>query len=488
MIPGFVADAHARTIETMRTDPVSTIMRPTKILLMSLVTVNSIFAGVVYFSPNKLDFGNQVWGGATKSVTLYNGTPKALSLFSFSSTGDFYLQSTSCGAVLGAGQNCVFWITFNPSTLGTRTGELQVFNDSAESPEIAKLSGIGIAPSYSQTGSMNSGRGEHTATTLQDGRVLIAGGYNDSSLPGPEIYDPNTGTFSLTAPMSADRLEHTATLLKNGQVLITGGASYTGVLATAEIYDPSTGTFRLTGSMSTPRYRHTATLLADGRVLIAGGDTGISILAATEIYDPSTGVFTPVGNMVQSRSLHTATLLGNGQVLVAGGSCFCGVNQVTASSEIFDPSIQTFATVGSMTTQRTLHSAVLLPTGKVLVAAGVSNLPGNLLLPPNGELYDPSTGQFSSTGAMVTPRQQQTMTLLVNGKVFISGGTGATGNLSTGEIYDPATGQFTAAPGTMSKTREFAAAALLMNGNVLITGGFDGQIYSPTADLWGGPF
>jgi Galactose oxidase, central domain len=272
-------------------------------------------------------------------------------------------------------------------------------------------------------------------------------------------------------------------LLQNGQVLVAGGSGSWAVLASAEIYDPSTGSFHLTGAMSTPRYRHTATLLKDGRVLIAGGNSGTDFLPSTEIYDPATGLFTTVGSMLQAREQHTATLLPNGQVLMTGGQCACGISDVTATAERFDPLTQTFAGTGNLLTQRAGHSAALLADGTVLVAAGSSNLPPQFLAVA-GEIYDPAMGVFTSTGAMVNPRSQQTATLLANGKLFIVGGVGSQGSIGTGELYDPASGQFTAVPGSISRARDFAVSALLLSGDVLISGGFDGQIYTPTADLF----
>ena len=86
------------------------------------------------------------------------------------------------------------------------------------------------------------------------------------------------------------RVFHTATLLNNGKVLVAGGHD-----ASAEIFDPTSGTFAATGSMSVGRDSHTATLLANGKVLIAGGENVSGPLATTELYDPNTGPLPPRG-------------------------------------------------------------------------------------------------------------------------------------------------------------------------------------------------
>ena len=91
--------------------------------------------------------------------------------------------------------------------------------------------------------------------------------------------------FKATGSMASSRVAHTATLLNNGKVLVAGGMDANGIpLVTAEIYDPSNGTFTPTGSMTTARHHFAATLLPSGKVLLTGGlDTNRNALATAEL-------------------------------------------------------------------------------------------------------------------------------------------------------------------------------------------------------------
>jgi hypothetical protein len=224
-------------------------------------------------------------------------------------------------------------------------------------------------------GPLASARYEHTATLLNDGsgKVLIVSGRNGSAyVPTAELYDPATGTFSPTtsAPLEA-RATHTATLLNTGKVLIAGGFRASN-LGTAELYDPATGAFTATGSLITPRANHTATLLSSGKVLLVGG----AETSNAEVFDPASstsGAFAAISApLVTPRYVgHSATLLPSGQVLIAGGQGTGTRPSILAAAELFDPTNGTFtATNGTMTTTREYHSATLLNTGKVLVCAG----------------------------------------------------------------------------------------------------------------------
>jgi hypothetical protein len=197
---------------------------------------------------------------------------------------------------------------------------------------------------FTATGSMTVARMYYTATLLGNGKVLIAGGvswdattYDATTSASAELYNPSAGTFTATGSMTVARQQHTATLLNDGRVLIAGGGSIGVVdfnLASAELYNPGTGTFTAIGNMATYRENHTATLLGDGKVLIAGGDAING--ASVELYDPGTGTFTATSSMTVARRYHTATLLGNGDVLIAGGDGYDGgVDRILASAELY---------------------------------------------------------------------------------------------------------------------------------------------------------
>jgi hypothetical protein len=333
-----------------------------------------------------------------------------------------------------------------------------------------------VTAGFTKVRDMTQGRAGATATLLQDGRVLIVGGgaSKGAFLSTAETFDPKTASFQATGSLPGPLGGHSATLLRDGRVLISGGHDDAAPQSRAFLYDPSSGSFTATGTLHTARDSHSAILLADGRVLIVGGEGGASRssavgLSSAETYDPATGIFTVVGSLPGSSPGVVATLLGDGRVLVVNRG-MAGSSPGPASAFIFDPKTGQFSSTASML-MGWADAVVTLRDGRVLVTGEAVNEPVGTLpvTSPTAEIYDATTGRFSMTGQ--PSFMGEVPTLLKDGRVLLlGGGTGwGDGDGDMAEFFDPALGTFTAV-GT-----GFAAngpsVVELHDGRVLIAGG-----------------
>ncbi|HET9308625.1 MAG TPA: kelch repeat-containing protein [Candidatus Sulfotelmatobacter sp.] len=325
---------------------------------------------------------------------------------------------------------------------------------------------------------MNFARENHTATLLPNGQVLVTGGDNFTQgfLNNAELYNPATGRWTLTANMSVQRVGHGAVLLQNGQVLVAGGYnSNPGFLTTAELYNPATGTWTATGSMTTGRASFLMLLLANGQVLAAGGD---GFLTSAELYNPVTGTWSATGSMPIGNDTSWGVLLQNGEAFnllelykpLTGTWSTTAKDPIGASAPVvLLPTGDVFAAGGIQGSSiyhpatdqwtnfapppcTTIHQGcegggALLSTGKVLVAGGITEAPGQPY--PKAEtngiatLLDPSTLTWASTPNMKVPRVGETVTVLSNGQVLFAGGEtfdksrGALTPIADAELYKP---------------------------------------------------
>ncbi|WP_413575488.1 Kelch repeat-containing protein [Bdellovibrio sp. HCB290] len=292
----------------------------------------------------------------------------------------------------------------------------------------------------------NSRRVRNTATTLADGRILVVGGtYQNApnpALASVEVFNTLTSRWSNGPQLTESRSHHTATLLANGKVLVVGGRSDLTFRATAELYDSNTNSWSSANSMSVARASHTATLLQDGRVLVAGGQTGnVTYTASLEIYDPATNSWSAAGSLPVARARHAAVLFPNGKVLIVGGS----------------------------------NPGLLSDTETI-----IPNTPPAL---PSFEAIKTNIG---------AGRNDLTATLLKDGRAVVIGGLGAISPSAAVGIIDPAN-PGALIPATSLTTARFGHTATLVNGILVVTGGFsdaagstalnDSLIYTPDGSL-----
>jgi len=449
--------------------------------------------------------GNSTYAGCTSPVLTQNilsissiaVTPSMISL-AVGATQPLIATATYSDNSQGNITSLASWTSSDVtiatvSTSGVATGVAE--GTASIQAAVGSVSGsasvTGTPSRFRLTGSLNTPRSDFTATLLQNGQVLIAGGW-DWNLGAPtakaELYNPVTGTFAYTGSLYAARDWHTATLLQNGMVLITGGNSvgrdgYPFSQTAAELYDPTTGTFSYTGSLNLGRADQTATLLQNGQVLITGGYDSIAgaPTATAELYDPSTGTFAYTGSLSTPTWNHSATLLNDATVLIAGGDSQWGQSPIAVAA-IYNPATAAFTTVGNLKAAREYHTSTLLGTGKVLIVGGANTQSGDSQAQylATAELYDPVARTFSFTGNLAYARGYATANLLNNGQVLIVGGDGAGNNgfmgLGPAELYDPAAATFSI-PGNLNIPRAEHGAALLSDGTVLIAGGGGERYY-----------
>lgn len=226
------------------------------------------------------------------------------------------------------------------------------------------------------------------------------------------------------------RTAPTAVRLGDGLVLVLGdkGGKYEAVPETSRFvdrWDPVTQAWSEADSLPKARGQFAAVRLQDGSALIAGGtNTDWYSYSSAYVFDPGSGRWAKTGLMRTARTSPAAAVLPDGRVLVAGGGYLTGVREevgaggaqlvsvhapiadgwpgpttrALATAELYDPVSATWSTTGSMRYARVRPMAVTLGNGRVLVVGSDSGWAtgSDDLAAMTPEIYDPSTGRFSS--------------------------------------------------------------------------------------------
>jgi len=365
--------------------------------------------------------------------------------------------------------------------------------------------------SWSTTGKMAHFRDfAMQAALMSDGRVLVVGGHaegepTDPAMRSADLFDPATGQWTATETTQSPHWGgHTVTGLQDGTVLVAGGYplapanSNPGQTTAAELFDPATGHWNKTGSMTVARTRHLATLLLDGSVLAVGGyqtparGFGQVATRTAEIFDPRSGTWARTASLTMIRVARSASLLPDGRVLVLGDG---GTRDAPFGAlEVYDPARRTWTggrTSGDLGCDGVLPPMVPLSDGRLLGLCGTVFQPDSV--PVSAAVFNPASATWTATTPPLR-RMSRTATLLADGRVLVS-------DVGAGEIYDPATAKWTNAGlptvpdarltgyrvsgGTTGRRvdpdwYEVDTATLLRDGRVLLTIANRALVYDPT--------
>ena len=315
-------------------------------------------------------------------------------------------------------------------------------------------------------------RVKHSATLLPDGKVLVTGGFNNvlnQTTSDTEVYDPATNIWTNKPSSAAKRADHIAVMLPTGKVLVAGGVAYPSDLdKSAELYEPtadSANPWSTAAPLNDVHSGATGTLLHSGKVLVVGYNH-ITNGNSAEVYDPYSDSWSFTGPPRSRREMHSAVLLPNGKVLVTGGKYS---STPLATTEIFDPATSTWSDAAPMTVARYGHTTTLIPGSGKVIAVGGYGLAGNS---NSVEVYDPVTNSWSSAASLSTGRSFHSSVLLPSGKLLVVGGGAGSSSEATAsvEFFDPDVGTWSSVA-SMLNARSGATATLLNSGNVLIVNG-----------------
>jgi hypothetical protein len=114
------------------------------------LTVTQPSGPAVTLTPTSLAFGKVVVNTTStgKNVTLANTGNATLVIASIKTSGDFapVTSTKPCGSTLAAGKNCIIRVTFTPTQLGSRTGNITITDNASNTPQTVPLSGTGVLP------------------------------------------------------------------------------------------------------------------------------------------------------------------------------------------------------------------------------------------------------------------------------------------------------------------------------------------------------
>lgn len=222
-----------------------------------------------------------------------------------------------------------------------------------------------------KTGSYSNGRSESELVRIDNGEIVMLGGYMYNIIATTQNFIPSTGEWLEGTAMAQERKGHRAVLLKNGKILVTGGSFSDNHFTSTELYEPATNTFTKGADMNYTHTGHTITALKDGSVLVvAGYRSNAAFSNKCEIYYPDKNEWKEIAPLNVARAGHRTFQLRNGDILVIGGVTKDVEGYPISSCELYSFSTNNWKEVGSLLSVREGFAAFEVDESNILVAAG----------------------------------------------------------------------------------------------------------------------
>jgi N-acetylneuraminic acid mutarotase len=301
-------------------------------------------------------------------------------------------------------------------------------------PSNAAGASAAASNTWTTRASMATGR-SFLAAAPANGLVYAVGGINNTGVVTTvEAYNPATNTWTTKAALPAGRAAPNGLTPLNGLLYLPGGSSSSLNTRTLWAYNPTTNRWVKNLALMPVRGRGGASGAINNQLYVYFGEatSGPKTLLR---YDPATDAWVTLASAPHRHSYPAAGVI-DGKFYLAGGDDGSTPNGTfpTRTLDVYDPATNTWSTKTPMPIGR-FHGAGRVINGKLYVAGGSNATTYDLPV----VVYDPATNTWATKAKMITPRVDLALAVL-SGRLYAVGGSGQPPNgefLPTNEAYAP---------------------------------------------------